>query len=165
MNAKILLSGLILFSTISFLSAQEITDHEFAGKIYIDGKKAKDVLVKAYDGNKCFSNYMTGSNGKFVFTGGVEKYYTLEFKKEGYVTKRIVIRTHNTRNLEFETSTYRFDVDLVKEEEGVDYDEYDFPITIIEIDSNEEEFTHNRKYTENRLKAISLKADNQMASR
>jgi hypothetical protein len=151
MNIRSLLLGFtfVLFSG-SFM-AQEIVNHEFSGKIFVNGKKAKDVTVKVFDGNDCFSVYKTRGNGKFVFTGGAEKHYTLQFEKEGYVTKRVLIKTFNTKELEEDTRIYKFDLDMVEEAQG-DVDD-DFPVAIIEIDSDEPEFKVNATYAAHRHQA------------
>ena len=66
-------------------------------------------------------------------------------RRKGFVTKRIIIKTYNTKNLEFDTRTYKFDIDLIKKVEGVKYDEYDFPMAIIEINADDGEFTDKQK--------------------
>ena len=85
---KISLISFFFLAMSNFSMAQNVNDHEFVGRIYIDGKKAKNVTVMAFEGNKCFSKYETKSNGRFVFTGGVEKYYTLQFEKERIRNKK-----------------------------------------------------------------------------
>jgi len=153
----------LLMLSVKPALAQDINKHEFIGYTFIDGKKAKDVVVKVFDDNNCFSEYETRSNGKFIFTANCEKHYTLQFEKEGYVTKRMVIKTDNTSDLEYVTKTYKFDVSLLKKEQGVDYGQYDFPIAIIELDKRNMEFTFNKKYTENRLESIATSTNNQIA--
>lgn len=152
-----LLNSTLLLTILSFLmlvdqqaQAQYNATFDFSGTILIDDKKAKDVVVKAYEGNLCFSSYQTRSNGKFFFTAEGEKHYTLQFEKEGYVTKRVVIRTHNTKNLERDPRKYKFDLALVKATKEVNHEENDFPITIIELDKATKEFGFNKSYTTNR---------------
>lgn len=160
---KSLLITLTLLTGISkFAAAQLVNSHEFLGTVFIEDKRAKDVKVMVFEGNKCFSEYETKLNGKFIFTAGIEKYYTLQFEKEGYVTKRVVIKTHNTRGLKEETKTYKFDITLNEKLPDIDYSFHDFPATIIEYDFLEKEFNFNEKYTENRLKKIALSPNNEL---
>jgi len=154
--------SLLLFN-VKDLSAQNFDSHEFKGNVFLDGKKAEGVVVKVFDDNDCSSEYKTKWNGKFIFIASCEKYYTLQFEKEGYVTKRIVIKTEDTRNLDFVTKTYKFDVSLVKKEQGVDYSSHDFPIAILELNPHNREFEFNKEYTKNRLKDIVVNSDNQIA--
>ncbi|MEQ8623625.1 MAG: hypothetical protein RJQ00_02850 [Vicingaceae bacterium] len=145
------------------LSAQNINDHKFVGYTFIDGKKSKDVIVKVFDDNKCISTLETKSNGKFVFIADSEKYYTLQFEKEGFFTKRIIIKTDKTQNIDFSSKTYKFDVGLVKKEPYLDNDSYDFPMAILELNHQNREFEFNKEYTKNRLKSTSFSSNNEMA--
>jgi hypothetical protein len=148
-------------------TAQDTTEqsnsHEFVGKIFIDGRKAKDVIVKVFDDNDCFSEYKTKNNGKFVFTADCEKHYTLQFEREGYVAKRVIVKTYKTGDLDHFTKRYKFDITLNKETEDVDYSLHDFPIAIIQIDNNLRYFKFNKRYTKNRLKEIELNEANKIA--
>ena len=153
-------------STAQEVSAQEVSvqdtaikqvnSHEFLGKVFIDGKKAKGVTVKVFDDNVCFSVYTTKNNGKFVFTADCEKHYTLQFEREGYVAKRLIVKTHKTSDLDYFTEEYSFDITLNKEIKDTDYSLHDFPIAIIQIDNDLREFKFNKRYTKNRLKKIEL---------
>ena len=166
LNYTFLLIALSLFMfNTKDLVAQQSNNHEFIGYTYIDGKKAKDVVVKVFDDNKCFSEYETKGNGKFIFTAACEKYYTLQFEKEGYLTKRIVIKTDNTKDLDFVTKTYKFDVSLDKKDPSLDYSAYDFPIAILELNPHNRAFEFNKKYTDNRLKSIAANTNNQIANK
>lgn len=156
--------SLLLFNTKN-LSAQEDKDHKFVGYTVIDGKKSKDVIVKIFDDNKCISEYETKSNGKFVFIADSEKYYTLQFEKEGFFTKRIIIKTEKTQNLDFVSKTYKFDVGLVKKEPGLDHNLYDFPIAILELNHSNREFEFNEEYTKNILKSIAINTNDEIAKK
>ena len=137
-----------LISLTSFLSAQSTKHLVFSGKIHLEEGNAKNVTIKAYDGNKCFSTYETKSSGKFFFEGKPEKQYTLEFKKDGYVTKYVIIKTHNTRKLEKNPKKYKFDIDLFQEETAEDFHREEFPVVIIELDKKTKEFCYNKKYND-----------------
>lgn len=162
MKFKNIITTLFMLISINYLSAQHFKSHEFSGRIFIEDKKAKEVTIKVYDGNKCFSTYITRPNAKFIFVAGIEDYYTIEFEKEGYVTKRVVVNTKNTRKIK-STDPFKFDITLEKEEDGVNYSEHDFPAAIIEIDEKTEEFVFNEKYTEEIKRRINLQ--NQMAKK
>lgn len=139
-------------------TGQWLSTHEFEGIVFINGKKAKDVVVKVFDRNTCFSDHTTKRNGKFFFTAASEKHYTLQFEKEGYVTKRVVVKTHETGDLDYFTKNYKFDVELEKEQEHVDYSLHDFPAAIIQIDSQQKEFEANKRYSKNLRQTMKLKS-------
>lgn len=140
-----IISSLLLLT--NYISAQNFKSHKFSGKVTVEDGNAKDVTIKVFDRNKCFSSYQTKLGGKFYFAGSSERYYTLRFEKEGYVPKMIVIKTFDTRKLKEDTRKYKFDVELKKEKEGINYDEEDFPVAIIEYDKKTKSFKHNKKYS------------------
>tara|TARA_B110001469_G_scaffold126483_1_gene144229 strand:+ start:762 stop:1361 length:600 start_codon:yes stop_codon:yes gene_type:complete len=154
-------------TTTQDTTTQDTTKHlsssEFVGKIFIDGKKAKDVIVKVFDDNVCLSEYKTKNNGKFVFTADCEKHYTLQFEKEGYVAKRVIVKTYKTEDLDHFTKRYKFDITLNQETEDMDYSVHDFPIAIIEIDNDLKYYKFNRRYTKNRLREIELNEVNKIS--
>jgi hypothetical protein len=163
LNFKFLLITFsLLILTSKYASAQLLNSHEFLGTVFIEDEKAKDVTVKVFEGNKCFSDYQTRSNGKFIFTGENEKHYTLQFEKEGFVTKRVIIKTFYTQGLTDVTKTYKFDISLERKMLDLDESLYDFPITIIEFDYVNNEFIFNEKYTKSRLKTIFSAKNNQV---
>ncbi|MFT6166666.1 MAG: hypothetical protein ACJAV5_001637 [Vicingaceae bacterium] len=129
--------------------------HEFEGKVFTNQGKAEGVTIKVFEGNECSSTYDTKPNGKFYFTAETEKYYTLQFEKAGYVTKRVVIKTHNTKDVENYTKPYQFDITLDEEFSDIDYSLHDFPMAIIEFNVGHAAFEFNKKYTKQRLKELS----------
>tara|TARA_R110002049_G_scaffold20846_11_gene76629 strand:- start:600 stop:1085 length:486 start_codon:yes stop_codon:yes gene_type:complete len=156
---------LLLFISVKDTTAQDGKTHEFLGNILIDGKKAKDVKVKFFDGNDCFLEYETKANGKFIFVGECEKYYTLQFEKEGYVTKRVIVKTFNTEELDYITKVYKFDVSLEEKKSYLDYSEHDFPIAIFEVDNDLKGFDFDKQYTSQRLEEMSLGSNMNMVNK
>lgn len=140
---SIIINLSLSFSTYH-LSTEKVDHFEFLGYISADEQKAKGITVKVFSGNRCFSNYTTTGNGKFIFIGGSEKLYVLQFEKEGYVTKKIVINTQNTKELMERIDEYSFSIELLEEEVGENY--YDFPTAVIEVDRMKNEFMYNKNY-------------------
>lgn len=152
MKIETILISLSLLFTPYYLSAQKINHFEFVGHVMLGKQKVKDVTIKVFDGNRCFSNYTTKRNGKFIFVGGSEKIYTLQFEKEGYATKRIIVNTKNTRKLKSKVDIYKFYVEMEKEvleKFETSYNDSDFPAAIIEIDKSKNRFVHNKSYSHN----------------
>lgn len=161
MKLNYLLFSLLFTLIVNLGYAQKNKQYMFGGNVLVENKSANDVLLKLYEGNDCIATYTTESKGRFLFSCGVEKYYTLEFKKEGYVTKRVVINTRDTKYIRKKIKVFEFDVVLIKESSEVDYEEYDFPVTIIEISKNRDEFVQNSKYTRKRRIANNMNLDKQ----
>tara|TARA_R110002096_G_scaffold136909_7_gene289862 strand:+ start:44891 stop:45394 length:504 start_codon:yes stop_codon:yes gene_type:complete len=145
------------FFLLSFLFGSLIAQNgssllPFSGKIFTESKKDNKVTVKLYDGNKLVSSYETKANGKFIMDLERNKKYTVEFSQTAYVTKRISIDTKvNPKEVEL-LKEFKFDVDLIKEEEGINYSNLDFPIALIEFEKHSGQFDYNKAYTENMLK-------------
>ena len=160
MNLRKLTTLFTLIMVTGVLLAQNTTIYEFLGKVSIHDKKAKDVLIKAFDGDSCFSNYKTRSNGKFAFYGEGKKYFIIQFEKPGYVTKQLIVSTNNSKYANDEIKKYKFDINLHKTKKGHNDDEYISKIDVIELDNSGNGFT----YKSNRNKKDYF-ISNQMASR
>lgn len=128
----IILSAFILISS-QLAFGQHNNNHEFDGRVYADGKKAKDVQVTVFDGDKQKYTYTTTGNGRFIFLSGAERLYTVVLEKEGYHPKRILINTKNTRRIIGSVEEYEFDIEL-EPIESIEYYEIEYPEEVIEFD-------------------------------
>jgi hypothetical protein len=106
-----------------------------------------------YDGNYLVSESKTSWNGKFSIGLAKNKHYTVQFDKDGYMTKRIVIDTEIGEDDRENVKTFKFDVGLIKRESGKDYSILDFPIAIIKYHPESNQFFYDNKYTEHMLEA------------
>lgn len=136
----------ILFTNIS-TAGEGSSYFGFKGKVFLADDKGGKVTVSLYDGNKKISSYVTGASGKFIVDLFKDRHYTLQFSKEGYVTKRVIIDTGVNPKDALGVKEFKFDIGLIKEESDKDYSELDFPITIIEFEKSKREFVYNKKYT------------------
>lgn len=126
----------------------------FKGKVFLEDDKGCEVTISLYDGNKKISSYVTGSSGRFIVDLYKNRHYTLQFAKEDYVTKRILIDTKVLNPSDaIGVKEFKFDVSLIKEDSELDYSELDFPIAIIEFENSQREFVYNVNYT-NRMLGI-----------
>lgn len=148
-----LFSLLISFSS---LNAQNDLLIGFKGKVYCGDDKGEKVLVSLYDGNKKVSSYKTSGNGKFIMDLSRNRNYTVEFDKPGYVTKRVSIDTRIVNPMHYPKKTFKFDVSLIEEKEGVDYSTLDFPMALIEFEAEEMAFDYNLEYTMKRMEEQNL---------
>ena len=124
----------------------------FEGRVYLDGDKGKNVSITLYDNNKKVSSYETNRSGKFFLDIERNKHYTVVFKKEGFLAKRVIIKTHAKPNEVADVEAFKFDMNLEKKEFGVNYAQLDFPVTMIEFERLKGEFDYNKEYTENMIK-------------
>lgn len=149
---------LVSFLSILFLASLAMAQGEkrilrFGGNVYDNSEKAENVTVSLYDGNYLVSEDVTSRNGKFSIDLAKNKHYTVQFDKEGYMTKRIVIDTELGSDGKENVKTFKFDVGLIKRESGKDYSILDFPIAIIKYHAESNQFFYDSKYTEHMLKA------------
>lgn len=143
---------LLLFVTLPVM-AQEPTELEdetyytFYGRIFVENDKGSGVTVHLYDDNKLISTFKTNKKAKFTVGTPSSKHYTLEFKKKGFVTKRVIINTSKVYLAKGKVQDFDFNVYLIKEEVGVDYSILDFPMALIEYRKNIKGFDYNKRYT------------------
>ena len=103
--------------------------------------------MRLYDDNSLISSYKTDKKGKFNVGTPSAKHYTLEFVKNGFVTKRVIINTKKVYLAKGRVEDFDFNVHLIKQEIDVDYSILDFPIALIEYKKSIKGFDYNRKYT------------------
>lgn len=114
-----------------------------------DESKMKNVTINLYSGNELVSSEEWSK--KFDYQLDLEKYYTLELVKEGFVTKRIAISTfEGDKGVE----PFLFVMELVKAKEGEEVD--DFPTALIKYEKDEGIFNFDVKYAKNLKKEQKL---------
>ena len=145
---------LILFSVLTTASfAQDKSSEDdgslyvFYGRIFLENARGNGVTVRLYDDNSLISSYNTDKKGKFTLGAPSAKHYTLEFEKDGFVTKRVIINTRKVYLAKGRVEDFDFNVYLIKEEIDVDYSILDFPIALIEYKKSIKSFDYNKKYT------------------
>lgn len=148
MKRFIFLNILFIISFCSFSQADTLVG--FDGDVYIGEVKAKNVTISLYERNDVISSYTTSKNGQFVLDLERNKYYIVEFSKEGYVTKRVLIDTRIESDSLNPKDEFNFDVFLIKSKPNVDYSVLDFPMAIIQFQYNKERFDFDPKYTKQR---------------
>ncbi len=146
-----LLSILFLASLAMAQSDKRIL--KFGGNVYSNNEKSEDVTVSLYEGNYLVSENKTSRSGRFSIDLAKNKHYTVQFDKDGYMTKRVVINTEIGEDGRDNVKTFKFDVGLIKRESGKDYSILDFPIAIIKYHLESNQFFYDSKYTEHMLEA------------
>lgn len=93
-------------------------------------KTLKEAIITLYedpDGSKTgiveIKKLVTKGNGKFAFDLDINKMYVIKVEKDGYTTKMVDFDTDVTMAASTETKVpkFMFDVDLVKDLDGLDY--------------------------------------------
>jgi len=134
-----LLLIIILFQFINPTFSQV----EFMGYLMDeDSKKITNVTIKLYQQNQLIET--KSYSKKFTFDLELERYYTLELFKEGFIPKRIAISTFEGSK---GSEPFMFVMELLKERKGVDNSDLDFPSALIEYKKNRGEYTFNNTYS------------------
>ncbi|MGD1845100.1 MAG: hypothetical protein ACFB10_06870 [Salibacteraceae bacterium] len=118
------------------------------GFIYDKDVKIKEATVTLYDGNRIVKTIQTKKNGKFLFQLNRNRDYTIEIKKDTYVTKRVSISTKVPHGVGW-LPDFDFDTSLLKVEKfrGIDISDLDFPSALIAYDTKDKEMDFSKTYS------------------
>lgn len=116
-----------------------------------DGENRLDgCRIVTYDGNEALSEVTTDKNGKFEVALKLDRQYGLEFHKEGFVPKRIVIDTRAevpAEHLAYVPLVMDISMLAVEKYQGVDTDVLDFPFAIVRYNKVVDAFVQDQEYT------------------
>lgn len=136
---------------VSFVSKTAIKPSvlEMSGFVFQDEKKVEGALVKLYQNNTIVNKILTKSNARFKFLLFSDNEYMIEVSKQGVMDERVYINTKNNGDLD-DKYYFEFIVDLVDENKykNVDASVLDFPTAIIKYDAGEDEYVHDKGYTQ-----------------
>ena len=136
---------LILLAINLLLSFTAFTQVTFTGYLVdADEKKIKNVEVNLYQGNEKLST--KNWDKKFDYNLELEKYYTIELVKEGFISKRIAISTfEGDKGVE----PFMFVMELVATEKGIKGMDEDYPSALIKYKKDEGSFNFDIQYAKN----------------
>lgn len=125
---------------------------EVYGRITDGEEKLAGCEVVVYKGNAQVGAITTDRGGKFDLRLALDGDYTLEFRKEGFAPKRIVIDTHMPAlraNTEIVIAPIGMDISLLEKAKytGANTDELDFPFAIVRWSKREGAFAQDPAYT------------------
>lgn len=111
------------------------------------------VTVNIYKYNDKIDTFKSDKKGNFQFEIEMNSYIILEFLKEGFLSKKILFDTKNQR-IDYSKNyiPFNFEIMMLEEVEDVNYDDIDFPITMIKYSEEEKEFLYVEKYTNDMIK-------------
>ncbi|TXB65767.1 hypothetical protein FRY74_04160 [Vicingus serpentipes] len=123
---------MLIFSQVNFTGY--LVDEE--------NNKMRDVTINLYEDNNLVSSDKWAK--KFSYDLELEKYYTLELIKEGFIPKRVAISTFEGDK---GADPFMFVMELLKKREGVDESDLDFPSALIEYKKSKGSFNFNVPYS------------------
>ena len=120
------------------------------GRITDGENKLEGCRIVTFDGNEAIGEITTDKSGKFEVALKLDKQYGLEFHKEGFVPKRIVIDTRAdipAEHLAYVPLVMDISMLALDKYEGVDTDVLDFPFAIVKYSKSLDAFIQDQEYT------------------
>ena len=130
--AYLFIFPIIIFSQVNFTGY--LVDEE--------NNRMRDVTINLYEENNLVSTQKWAK--RFSYDLELEKYYTLELIKEGFIPKRVAISTFEGDK---GADPFMFVMELLKKREGVDESDLDFPSALIEYKKSKGSFNFNVPYS------------------
>lgn len=156
----ILISFMVLLMNITMLSDSNARNNNIdilnvQGFTAESGLLLDSVMVTIFDNNEIVYKDYTNQSGEFHFTLNTNKYYTVEFKKNGFFTKRIIFETNIHKHLKNQEAV-EFSVNLIPEKklEGINCEVLDFPVCKYSYDTKQKQFTYSSEFVINRSNEI-----------
>jgi tetratricopeptide (TPR) repeat protein len=147
-NTSIIILAVFIFSlALLHNSYSQDADRylEIKGTAELDMKPVSNAVVTLYEGNSKIKSIKTGSSGMFSFKLDMNKDYTVEVAKEGYMAKRIRFITKIPDDV---TGAWvrEFAVGLVKYCEGVNYSVLNDPVDVIQYSLRRQDFDSDKTF-------------------
>lgn len=141
---KMMIINLLMLMSIHFVMANKVT-----GTIKYEDELIRNCEVILYMNNSIESITKSNKQGKFHIKIHPDRYYTLEFNKEGFVSKRVVIKT---KDMHLVSHPLQFNVTL---NPSISYNseiyhkhDLEFPFGLIQFNARKKCFEYLEEYTE-----------------
>jgi len=146
---SILVTIVLGFSSfvIAYMAKPSVLD--ISGFVLQNDKKVEGALVKLYENNLVVNKMQTKANSRFRFLLFSNNEYMIEISKEGFMDERVYVNTKTKAEL-LDKYFFEFIVDLVDEKKykNVDASSLDFPTAIIKYDAGEDDYVHDKGYSQ-----------------
>jgi tetratricopeptide (TPR) repeat protein len=118
---------------------------EINGTAELNMKPVSNAVITLYEEKTKINSVKTGSSGRFSFKLDMNKDYTVEVSKEGYISKRIRFITNIPDDV---TGAWvrEFAVGLVKYCEGVNYAVLNDPVDVIKYSVRRQDFDSDKTF-------------------
>ena len=142
---------LTAFSACLSVAAQEEgLSLPITGRINDGDKKLEGCEVLVYDGNNMVGRQVTDRSGRFNLGLSLGKEFAIEFRKEGFLPKRVLVDTRADLPKDLvEIAPLAMEMSMLpaSKYEGADTDMLDFPFAIVKYDKKAMAFTQDHQYT------------------
>ncbi len=120
------------------------------GRVSQGDAKLEGCEVTIYKGNDVVGHQITERTGRFSMVLGLGEEFAIEFSKEGFLTKRVIVDTRGELPKDLvEIAPIEMAMSMLKAEKyvGADTDELDFPFAIVRYDRGARAFVQDQQYT------------------
>lgn len=139
----------ILFSTTT-MQAQDDLALPINGRISDGEHKLAGCDILTYKGNVLVGKQTTSGNGRFGMVLGLGEEFAIEFRKDGYLPKRVLVDTRGDLPkdlVEIAPIEMAMSMLTASKYEGADTDVLDFPFAIVRYDRGARAFVQDQQYT------------------
>ncbi|MBL7953185.1 MAG: hypothetical protein JNM62_15860 [Flavobacteriales bacterium] len=146
---RIWLSPLLALS-LSCSMAQGPLGLPINGRVSQGDAKLEGCEVITFKGNEVVGRQITERSGRFGVVLGLGEEFAIEFRKEGFLPKRVIVDTRGELPKDLvDIAPIEMAMSMLKAEkyEGADTDELDFPFAIVRYDRGAKAFVQDYQYT------------------
>ncbi|HMC96628.1 MAG TPA: hypothetical protein VKG92_03185 [Flavobacteriales bacterium] len=140
---------------LSLAAQEEALVLPIVGRITDGEKKLEGCEVLVYDGNDMVGRQLTDRGGRFHLGMGLGKEFAIEFRKEGFLPKRILVDTRAELPKDLvEIAPLDMEMSMLptSKYDGADTDVLDFPFAIVKYDKRVKAFTQDSQYTSDMMR-------------
>lgn len=142
--------SIILLLCISEVVGQEPLALLINGRVAHVDAKLENCEVITYKGNEEIHRQTTGRNGRFGMLLGLGEEYSVEFRKEGFLPKRVVVDTRADLSKDIvDIAPLEMEMSMLPAGKyaGANTDDLDFPFAIVRYDRSMKAFVQDQQYT------------------
>ena len=141
---------------LSLVAQEEVLVLPINGRITDGEKKLEGCEILVYEGNETVGRQVTEKSGRFNMGLGLGKEFAIEFRKDGFLPKRILVdtRAELPKGL-YEIAPLEMEMNMLpaSKYEGADTDVLDFPFAIVKYDKKVGAFVQDQQYTSDMMRA------------
>lgn len=134
----------------SVLAQEPVLTLPIIGRVTEGDKKMEGCKVLVFKGNEVVGEQVTDRGGRFALELGLQEEFAIEYRKEGFLSKRILVDTRAKLPADLmEIEPIEVSMSMLPEAkyEGADTDELDFPFAIVRYDRGAKAFVQDYQYT------------------
>ncbi|HRH68293.1 MAG: hypothetical protein JNL43_09690 [Flavobacteriales bacterium] len=145
-----LVAPFVLLCATSTVQAQDVLVLPINGRVSDGERKLEGCDILTYKGNDLVGKQTTTGNGRFGMVLGLGEEFAIEFRKEGYLPKRVLVDTRGDLPKDLvDIAPIEMAMSMLPSSkyEGADTDVLDFPFAIVRYDRGARAFIQDQQYT------------------